>query len=929
MNLKLKSIILSVFISGICFAQPNKGEFRKLFEQGNLMMLEQFYDTALSTFMQLHKMDSNNANVNYKVGYLYLQSTTQKIKSVKYLEKACTKLNPKYIEFESSEKGAPNIALYYLAIAFHLDYRFNDAISTFEKYKALVGKKNSDVIDDINHRIDWCKNGKTYVNAPVNYVITSMGDSINSPLPEYSPVISADEEYLFFTSRRKGTGGEDNKTLQGEYFEDIWVSRRVNGKWEGAKTIGSTINTFDHEATIGLSADGQQLFIYKDDNGDGNIYVSELNGDVWSVPEKMGVGEGEVTDINTTAWETHACVTADGNTLYFVSERKGGYGGRDIYMCRKLPNGKWGKAINMGAKINTPYDEEAPFIHPDGVTMFFSSKGHQSMGGFDIFFTSKNDTGWSSPENVGFPLNTTEDDVFYVTSTDGKRAYFSSTREGGQGEKDIYMVTVPAPPVEPVALMIWFVKMYDGSALPPGTAVRITNSETGEYKDYIPNKLTGKMITALPPGKQFKLEVEIDGNIAHTENFKSVFDDYYESQKESVYKTIYIGGPQGGTGSGDLIAISGTLVDKKSAPLKDVDVTLTDSKNDKNMSIKTDANGYFKFTNLPNDRNYIIDINEFDDVLKASTVANIQKMSGEEIQTVRVTNKPNIIKYLMSANNYTVILNIKKRGKDVVVNNPKTKIETICVEGTLKDKTTGAPITKDVTVKLTDNNGKITQTVTTKNGVFKFCGLPSDRSYLVQVSEYDDVLTKMLEINVTDETTGMPIQTLKVSDSGNKFKIVDIKQSITIKYLKQGNTTLPSGYNPSPNSFGDALYEFHFTYAKTTIDVEEEQFTKLIDAIIERYNSTGYVKVYVSSCASKVPVNAKVYANNGLLAKARAAETESKIIAALKKRGFDYKKVVFTSNYKVGGPEYQKDYLENRTEYEKWQYVRAWLIDKQ
>src|SRR6185369_11165079 len=143
-------------------------------------------------------------------------------------------------------------------------------------------------------------------------------------------------------------------------------------------------------------------------------------------------------------WESHACLTNDGNTIYFVSDRPGGFGGRDIYRCVKLPNGAWSKALNVGPVINTEYDEDGGFMHPDGKTFFFASKGHKTMGGFDIMFSILDeDNKFTEPFNLWHPINTPDDDVFYTTSHDGKRAYFSSAKEGGYGEKDIYMISIP------------------------------------------------------------------------------------------------------------------------------------------------------------------------------------------------------------------------------------------------------------------------------------------------------------------------------------------------------------------------------------------------------------------------------------------------------------------------------------------------------
>ncbi|HEU4719372.1 MAG TPA: hypothetical protein VFU15_16120, partial [Bacteroidia bacterium] len=396
--------------------------------QGNLLIEEENWPMALSYFQEAYKVDSTNANINYKIGICYLHSASEKANSLKYLRVAAKGISRNYDPYDAKSKKAPENTYYYLAQSYHYNYQFDSAISFFETYKAILGNRDPETTKDIDTRIGWANNAKEFMASPLPVTITNLGDSINTQYPDYSPVISIDENTIIFTSRRSG-----DKGIDGQYYEDILIAdKKDDGTWGAAHPISPYINTPTNEASISLSADGQTLFIYKDDNG-GDIYQStQMNGQ-WMTPVPMG------GDINSKYWETHACLSADGNTLYFVSDRPGGFGGRDIYRVVKLPNGKWSKALNLGPTVNTPEDEDAPFIHPDQKTLFFSSKGHKSMGGFDIFFTSLNDSGkWAEPINVGYPINTPDDDIFYVTSPDGKRAYFSSVRQGGYGEKDIY-----------------------------------------------------------------------------------------------------------------------------------------------------------------------------------------------------------------------------------------------------------------------------------------------------------------------------------------------------------------------------------------------------------------------------------------------------------------------------------------------------------
>lgn len=522
-------------------AQYDKQEFRENFEQGNLMILEQFYDTALQTFLYLRQIDSNNANVNYKVGFLYL-NTTEKHLALPYLLKAADNVSTNYKEFDATEKSAPGIVYYYLAIAQHYEYRFDEAIANFEKYKSLVNAKNIDIIKDINHRIDWCRNAKILIESPAPYIIELMDDSINSEYDDFAPIVSADEYFLFFTSRRPGMGGLSNKTLDEKHFEDIWVCfKKEDGTWSKAKNLGEDINSYENDAASSLSADGQKLYLVREIKKQKEIFYSENNGESWSTAAPLGSDEKTVTDINTSKYnETNACISPDGKTLYFVSDRPGGIGGKDIYKCSRLPNGLWSKSINLGPKVNTPYDEEFPFMHPDGITLFFSSQGHNSMGGFDVFFVTKTDSGWLPPVNMGFPVNTTYDNKSYVSTSDGKKGFISQYKPSGKGGLDIYSVTTPKAFIEPISVSVLYIKSKNTPEIPSGVTIRIISKDDGSIKDCQPSLSTGKVILTLKPGKEYAIEIEKDGNIIDKDEYKAPFDDFNETYKEYTYKTFYV-----------------------------------------------------------------------------------------------------------------------------------------------------------------------------------------------------------------------------------------------------------------------------------------------------------------------------------------------------------------------------------------------------
>jgi tetratricopeptide (TPR) repeat protein len=529
---KTLAILVVLFFNLSIQAQQkeNSKEFNSKFKEAEDYMAVSNYNAALPVFLDLNALDPENANVNFKIGMCYLNSAAEKRKAVQYLEKAVKDMNPKFAENSANERHAPETAEYDLAMAYHHDYNFDKAMEWYEKYKAVLNPvKDAKLIKLITRQIEMCVYAKEMIKTPTNVIITDLGDSINSIYPDFAPVISADESTIIFTSRRDGSTGGLVDT-DGQFFEDIYISNKNDGnRWKKARQI-SGINGEENDAAIGLSADGQELFIYEDEHGEGNIYHSKLKGDAWTTPQKMG------SDINTKFWEPSASMTSDGNVLYFVSDRPGGLGGRDIYRCKKLPNGEWSLAQNLGNVINTEYDEDAPFISIDGKTLYFSSKGHKTMGGFDIMFAphSEEDNSWGAPINIGAPINTPDDDIFYVTTPDEKRAYYSSAKEGGFGEKDIYLITYPER--EGKSIAVFQGKIIDNvnkdreiDASNTIVVKNITKDEDPEY--YYANTKTGKFIFALEPGNRYQITGQIKG--------KDFYNETLEVTNTGSFQLIY------------------------------------------------------------------------------------------------------------------------------------------------------------------------------------------------------------------------------------------------------------------------------------------------------------------------------------------------------------------------------------------------------
>ena len=532
---------LSLLTSSAGVAQGDKTSFNWKFEEGTKLMEEKFFNQAADIWKELVDQNPTNANLNWKLGYSYSQSFNKKAQALTWLEKASQLRSTDYGGFNTSgydpfdpkEVNAPPEVDYWLARAYHLNGDFDKADVLYTKFRDENDPQH-ELRASAVRGLEQTASARILMKDPKPFQVSNIGPVINCDLPDFSPVISVDGNALFYTSRRIRPDSSNLDVIDevaGLPYEDIYVSYKDrSGTWQAPELLN--LNTLGHEATINVSADGQTLFLYKDVAGDGGIYESKLVGELWSDPVLVG------SDVNTKAWETHAAMTADGSTLYFVSDRKSGLGGRDIYRVTKLPTGEWSKAQNIGAPVNTPYDDDAPFIHPNGRDLYFASKGHNSIGGFDIFKSELKDDGtWTQPENIGYPLNTVDDDVFFVTTADGRRGYFSSDKIGGYGEKDIYFVDLPADmEAEGLTVLKGFIVPPPGQSLPPSTVLYVTDKATGEVKTYKPRLRDGVYVVILPPCKEYNLDYRVDDKTIHTED---VFVEC-ESAYQEINKEIYL-----------------------------------------------------------------------------------------------------------------------------------------------------------------------------------------------------------------------------------------------------------------------------------------------------------------------------------------------------------------------------------------------------
>ncbi|MFP5471706.1 MAG: OmpA family protein [Bacteroidia bacterium] len=529
-------------------------------EMGDYYLAQEWpnYVLGRQNYQRAYDFNPNNALLNYKMGICVLKDF-DKITAIDYFTKAF-KLNP------AVEKDIH----FYLGVSNHLNYKFDEAIYHFREYLNKINPStDAERYDLTSKHIRECEAGKRMVANPVRVWIDNLGPNVNSKFADYSAFVSADELRIILTSRRaESLGGlmdkEDNR-----YFEDIFISDKANGVWQPAYNPGSNVNTDSHDATAGFSNDGRAILIYYGFQGNGDIYISEIDElGKWKKPKTAGKYVN-----GKTTHESAACFSADGKWLYFVSDREGGYGGKDIW--RSPWNEKkqeWGEAENIGPVINTKYEEAGVFFHPDGKTLYFASQGHETMGGYDIFVSVFENGQWTTPKNIGYPVNTPDDDVFFVVSASGKHGYYSSFRADGVGEKDIYMITFLGPEKQPMLssednLIASIAKPVIEKKIEPKVEVQtsnltllkgivrdektqqplpanldLINNTTGEIILSQALDNTGKYMVTLPSGGNYGIAVKADKYLFHSENFDIPLGTGYRLYEKNVdLKKVEVG----------------------------------------------------------------------------------------------------------------------------------------------------------------------------------------------------------------------------------------------------------------------------------------------------------------------------------------------------------------------------------------------------
>jgi hypothetical protein len=421
---------VTIFIFILSFLQVNvfgqkDSYFKRVFVDAEYYLLYEEYRDALPLYLEIQKSYPDNFNIYFRIGQCYLNIPTEKNKSIPFFEVAVKQISEKYREGYFNENKAPKEAYLLYGRALRLNGEFDKALEAFISYKSLLNSNNTLEYYIVNKEIASIGNAKSLIENPKKYIFKSLGRTINSNFSEINPVSNSTGCLLIYTSLQR-------------FYNAILFSELKDSVWTTPINLNTQLFADGPISTVGVSGDGGSVVLSRNDNDDFNLYLSRFDKskNTWSQLEKLP------KEINGRSWETYGSLSSSGDTLCFSSNKEGGLGGFDIYMSIKSTTGTWSNPINLGSEINTPMDEAAPFITNGGKKLFFCSKGHNTMGGYDIFYSVLIGGKWSTPVNLGYPLNTTDDDLFFFPIENGKKGFISRATTESKGDDDIFLVVL-------------------------------------------------------------------------------------------------------------------------------------------------------------------------------------------------------------------------------------------------------------------------------------------------------------------------------------------------------------------------------------------------------------------------------------------------------------------------------------------------------
>lgn len=428
---------------------------KELFSEGEFFYLSEEYEEALYFYLQLLAHYPDHENFNFKVGDTYLNIPGREYRAIPYLEKAIKNTSIKYKKRSYKQKKAPHYAYFSLGNAYRINNELDKALTIYDVFMDSDDFEGNYNIGMVENEIRDCLRAKMIQDVPINVNFEKLESPVNISSDNTNAVLSGDGNTMIFISELP-------------FYDAIHLSRKVDGKWTEPEVLNPQVGSDGDMYPTSLSFDGKELYMVKRNENNNDIYVSYLGTDFWSKAVPLG------QNINTGTHETHASISSDGKMLYFTSARRGGYGGLDIYRSARSASGDWGEAENLGPTINTEGNEETPFLSDNGMQLYFSSEGHFNMGGYDIFYSKLDEDGqWEDPINIGYPVNTTSNDLFFYPIGDGHQAYYSRIEREGPHAFNIYLVNIDSRDRD-------FSDLSDKSIFSDDFRIRLFHPETGD-----------------------------------------------------------------------------------------------------------------------------------------------------------------------------------------------------------------------------------------------------------------------------------------------------------------------------------------------------------------------------------------------------------------------------------------------------------------
>jgi outer membrane protein OmpA-like peptidoglycan-associated protein/tetratricopeptide (TPR) repeat protein len=804
-------IFLGIFFSSFCANAQSKDE-KKILKKARKQLSLGEYEDAKQEYEKLVKINANSSEYWFEAGLAYYNSNLDREKSIEYFERARA-FTAKKENGELLQSDTIGEVFYYLGRAYQFIGRFEDAMIEYNNFKEFVkNSRQGDVLGrDVNRYIAMCNNGNALAR-DVNdgIIIENMGGNINSRHPEYASVVNEDETIIIFTGRRDDATGDkfyhDNK-----HFEDIYVSVMEGDEWIRAsridssnKYISSHINSKYHDAAIAYSHDEKKLFIYRKND----VWQSELANGKWSDPVRLN------NNINTSGHEPSVFISSDGGRLFVVSDRKEGMGGRDIYVSEKQADGTWGP-VSPFAAINTPYDEDAPFLTADGKTMYYSSNGEASIGGYDIFKVELQPDGkWSAPINVGMPINTPGDDIYYTENQEGTVAFYSSSKPFGLGDMDIYRVQLRCKTIPNTEIRGLIVSGENFE--PVGGRVIVTDNETGDdVGTFNVNPETGEYLLVLPPDKNYHLKVEAGFYLPHNEDF------YVPRQCEfyQMYQEVYIKYLTDTSWSGffpEKAVFSNAMFDVKSHIEDMYEINNLDAEVKEHQSDMAPSGDRYAD---------IVSQVEHNDVLRAGAVTVHLINDQQEIVATTATNEDGFFRFreINTTEKYGIMLDEEDSKISYYGDSPNNNENSIRILGDVfYDKMNGDPVS-DMNIYLADKSKLVVNMASTdETGHFVMDNLPdATQTDLVEKVNKDNTWPYNVEPTTLNQMYSALVKTIDPENTDVTYtEVIDL---IDIEMIMDLYSDSIFVIEPDLLAFKDILFDFdrHFLRGESKDELDK------------------------------------------------------------------------------------------------------------